>query len=187
MKFYLINYDVVQKAPKEFLDQFDGFINPGAGDSFPRSVEEFSNLECLHSLGLEKFYQFILKESFERDVPYLGICSGAQHLALYHKSYLMPVKGYSDGEKHDIKYLEGSLSHFQAMDKDQQDEALQSCKFPNITFVGDTAHHYAAKATKLSPDLEIGAVSEDDILMSYAHTNGIRYATQFHPEHYYGH
>ena len=29
------------------------------------------------------------------------------------------------------------------------------------------------------------ALSEDGVPMAYVHENGIRYATQFHPEHYY--
>ena len=31
----------------------------------------------------------------------------------------------------------------------------------------------------------LGAVSEDQVPMAYAHKNGIRYATQYHPEHHY--
>ena len=33
--------------------------------------------------------------------------------------------------------------------------------------------------------MELGAISEDGVPMAYAHKSGIRYATQFHPEHYY--
>jgi hypothetical protein len=38
---------------------------------------------------------------------------------------------------------------------------------------------------KLGQNLQLGAVSEDGVAMAYAHENGIRYATQYHPEHYY--
>jgi hypothetical protein len=62
---------------------------------------------------------------------------------------------------------------------------LNNCEFPEIAFKGDTAHHYAAVADKLGQGLQLGAVSEEGIAMSYAHENGLRYATQFHPEHYY--
>jgi anthranilate/para-aminobenzoate synthase component II len=112
------------------------------------------------------------------------MCAGAQHFAMYHGGTLAPLDGYNMGQ-HTVTYLEGTLPYFQVLTRAEQKKAIMECVLPKIKFKGDTAHHYAALPDKIGTGLQLGAVSEHGVPMSYAHTNGIRYATQFHPEHFY--
>lgn len=183
VKFYLVKEDILKKGGESFLKQFDGVINPGAEDSYPNS-DEFKKEDCPFNMDIENHYQNILDLSYKYNIPYLGICAGAQHFSMYHGGTLSPLVGYSSGQ-HQISYIEGTLAYFMASTKEQQKNAFNNCEFAKISFKSDTAHHYAAVATKLGNKIQLGAVSEGGVAMSYAHENGIRYATQFHPEHFY--
>ena len=182
--FHLITLEMMEKGGDKFINQFNGWINPGAGDTFPKGKAEFNKHDWKQPMLLEQTYQKALNKTYELKIPYLGMCAGAQNFALFHDGYVQPVKGYSQGE-HSVTYIKGTLSHYMAMTHEQQSKALQLCEFSEINFKGDTAHHFAAVNDKLGEGLQLGAVSEDDVAMSYAHENGLRYATQFHPEHYY--
>lgn len=183
VEFHLVNTDIVKKGGESFLKQYDGFINPGAGDSFPKTPE-FTKDDCSFSMPLELHYQHILEFSSKNNIPYLGMCAGAQHFALYNNAILNAVKGYNMGQ-HQVTYIKGSLAYFQALTKTQQNNLLDSCEFPDISFKGDTAHHYAADSNNLGNNINLGALSEDNIAMSYCSVNGISCATQYHPEHQY--
>lgn len=183
VKLYLVNNNMLEKGGEAFIRQFDAVINPGGGDSYP-TLHEFTKADCPFDMELERHYQNMLEISDQNNIPYLGICAGAQHFSMYHGGTLKPLKGYNKG-RHEIKYIEGTHSHFMALTKAQQSNLLKTCNFPEVVFQGDTAHNYAAVNEKLGNNLQLGAMSEDNIAMSYYHNNGIRYATQFHPEHYY--
>jgi gamma-glutamyl-gamma-aminobutyrate hydrolase PuuD len=181
---HLLTLNIATAWGDQLLTKFDGFINPGGMDSFPIDLQEFNNADCPHTLELEKTYQFIAKKTYELNIPYFGICSGSQHLALVHESFLQPVQGYQKTQ-HDVIYLPGTLSHFQLLNSAQQKEALMNCELSDITFKVDVFNSYAAIANKLGADLQLGALSFDGAAMAYAHHNGIRYGTQYHPEHSY--
>lgn len=183
VEFYLITKKMVEKGGDEFLRQFDVFINPGAADTYP-GLPCFNKDDCRFDMDLEKLYQLIAAKLEELQVPYFGICAGAQHLALYHNGSLIPIKGYKQGH-HQVKFIPGTWAHFLTLTKEQQKDALEHRIFPKVEIQGDTAHHFAANSDDLGI-LQLGAVSEDDVAMAYSDTSGIRYATQFHPEHYYG-
>ena len=168
---------------EELKQQYDGFINPGADDSFPK-IPDFSKNDCSFSMKLEEHYQYILEFTSENNIPYLGMCAGAQHFSLYNNGTLKAVKGYNQGQ-HQVTYIKGSLSYFMALTKEQQNKLLTECEFPEISFRGDTAHNYAADPNKLGDNIQLGAISEDGITMSYGYNNGMGYVTQFHPEHRY--
>jgi gamma-glutamyl-gamma-aminobutyrate hydrolase PuuD len=181
--FHLLTKEITDAGGDDLLKKFDAFINPGAADSYPQ-LKQFTKDDCPFEMQLEKQYQFILDKSFELNIPYLGMCAGAQHLSLYHNGTLAPLEDYDHGQ-HQVTFLEGSLSYFLTLTKTQQELALSSCELPKVSFKGDTAHHYAALADKLGDNMDLGAISEDGVAMAYNHYNGIRYATQFHPEHHY--
>ncbi len=181
--FYLVNDNLLKQGGEAFLKQFDGIINPGSGDTYPK-LDEFKKADCPFNMGLEKHYQNMLELSYKHDIPYLGMCAGAQHFSMYHEGSLAPLEGYGQGQ-HIINYIDGTLPYFMALTKEQQKNALNNCEFAKISFKGDTAHHYAAMVSKLGNGMQLGAISEDGVAMSYAYENGIRYATQFHPENYY--
>ncbi|RZI45986.1 hypothetical protein EDM53_04485 [Rickettsiales endosymbiont of Peranema trichophorum] len=184
VEFHLVTKKMIEEGGDSFLDQFSAWINPGGGDSYPSGMLEFSKSEWSPDISIEHMYQLMLEKTSQLYIPYLGICAGAQHFVLHHNGYLHPLKGYAGGQ-HTIIYKPGTLAHYQAMTKTQQLYALKTCEFPDIKFQGDTAHHFAAVPGKLGNNIQLGAISEDGISMSYAHTNGIAFATQFHPEHHY--
>lgn len=181
--FHLINREILEKAGDNFLIQFDGIINPGALDSFP-PLNEFNINDCPLNLSIEKLYKKTIEIAAHNKIPYLGICAGAQHLVLFQNGSLRPIKGYSVG-KHQITFLKPSISYFMSLTKNQQNLALELCKLPNIKYLGDTAHNYVATNNNLGFEIQLGAISEDNIPMAYSSANGINHATQFHPEHYY--
>ena len=184
VKFHLVTLEHIQKGGEDFIKQFDGWMNPGGGDDYPRDKQEFSKAEWKSEMILIETYQTALDKTLEYKIPYIGMCAGAQNLVLNHNGYLQPVKGYHGGS-HTISYLKGTLSHFMAMTKAEQKTALDQCEFSEIAFKGMTAHGYAGVVGKLGEGIELGAVSEGGVAMSYGHENGFRYATQFHPEEYY--
>ncbi|MGB4191275.1 MAG: gamma-glutamyl-gamma-aminobutyrate hydrolase family protein, partial [Rickettsiales bacterium] len=168
VKIYLVRSDTLEKGGEAFLKQFDAVINPGAGDTYPK-IDEFTKADCPFNMNLEKHYQNMLEFTHNHNIPYLGMCAGAQHFAMYHGGSLRPLKGYNKGQ-HQVKYIEGTYAHFMALTKAQQQEALQNCELPEIKFEGYTAHNYAAINEKLGNNMELGAVSEDNVAMSYAHS-----------------
>ncbi|KIE04981.1 hypothetical protein NF27_EY00770 [Candidatus Jidaibacter acanthamoeba] len=182
--FHLVTKEMLERGGDGFVNQFDGWINPGAGDSYPKHLNEFNISDWQPQYEIEETYQLALDKTSLYNIPYMGMCAGAQHFILYNKGYLSPLNDYNHG-RHEVSYLKGTLAHFQAMTSLEQQQALLSCEFPEIKFMGDTAHHFAGVLNKLGNDIELGAISEDEIPMSYAHINGLSYATQFHPEHYY--
>jgi len=183
IKFHLVTLEMLKKGGDAFIKQFDGWMNPGGGDDYPKKPE-FNINDWKTTMVLIDTYQEALRKTFEFKIPSMGMCAGAQNLALHHEGYIKPVKGYVGGN-HKILYLERTLPHFMAMTKEQQKTALEKCEFPEIIFKGDTAHSYAAVTYKLGNGLQLGAISEDGVAMSFAHENGLSYATQFHPEHHY--
>lgn len=180
IEFYLINSEILTKLGREFLKNFDAVINPGAFDSFPKDLEEFSLNDIIFKLDIEKHYQNMLDISYNFNIPYLGICAGAQHLVLYHQGKLRKVENYNQGKKN-ISILENSLAHFMILSKVEQ---LNST-FLKINFLGEVAHHFAGDILNLGSELKLGGISVDNIAMIFYHYNGIRWGIQFHPENCY--
>ena len=166
--FHLVTLEMIQRGGDKFITQFNGWINPGAGDSFPGGKAEFTLKDTPLTMIIEQTYQKVLEKTFEFNIPYLGMCAGAQHFALHHEGTLYPLEGYGQGHHH-IHYLKGTLPYFMTLTKTQQQAALKSCEFPEVMVKGDTAHHYAAVTYKLGEDIQLGAISEDGVAMSYGH------------------
>ncbi|MDG1437173.1 MAG: gamma-glutamyl-gamma-aminobutyrate hydrolase family protein [Rickettsiaceae bacterium] len=177
--FHLITLEMLQNQDKDFLSKFDGFINPGAGDLYPKHAFKLNELSSNDQTS--NLYQKIINASEEHNIPLIGMCAGAQQLSLNKGGTIEPIKGYSSG-KHDVSYIKGTIPYYMALTSQQQKELLEEGIFPEIQFKGDTAHHFAAQAGNIG-ELELGAVSEDGVPISFSTL--IQFATQFHPEHYY--
>ncbi len=183
--FHLVTLEMLEARGEGFLRLFDGVVNPGAGDSYPKLLPEFSASDCSFSMPIERLYQLIYTIADLHNIPTLAACAGAQHLVLHDHGRLTPLKGYNSGT-HEIAFLPGTMAHFMALTPYQQASLLSDGVVPEIVIRGDTAHNYAACKGKIGNNLTLGAVSEDGVPMAYSHSNGLRHATQFHPEHYYG-
>jgi gamma-glutamyl-gamma-aminobutyrate hydrolase PuuD len=179
--FYLVKDEMLTKGGDEFLKQFDAIISPGAGDSFPSDMPEFTKQDTPMIMDLERHYQNMLDKSYQLDIPYLGICAGAQHFSMYHGGSIKPVRDYAGEKKHQITFIKGTLAHFMSLTKDQQLDLLETCSIPDVTVHGDTAHHYAAVNDKLGLGLELGAVSEENYPLHYHKTNAIYIQLSFNP------
>jgi gamma-glutamyl-gamma-aminobutyrate hydrolase PuuD len=180
VEFYLVKPEVFTKDDYAIVNSFHGWINPGAGDSYPKGKTEFDLSDYKPAYPIEEYYQSVLQKTSELGIPYLGICAGSQHLALYHQGILKPVEGYDKGQQ-SITFLKGSLIHFFSLTKEQQAEALKTKVLPEVSFMADTAHHYAAVT---GSNMQLGAVSEHGIYMGYSRGE-TRFGYQFHPEHAY--
>jgi anthranilate/para-aminobenzoate synthase component II len=180
VQFHLVSQQLIDLYGPTLLEQFDGIINPGGADGYPRDVEKFTNKECKHELSIEQLYQTVATHTEMLNLPYLGMCAGAQHLALYHGSTLGPLS--SSGAAR-IDFIPGTLPYFKTLTGTQQQALLQSCDMPEISYLADTAHHYGAYPNHMGPELELGAMLDGRIAMAYSHQNGLFAATQFHPEH----
>ncbi len=183
VEFHMVSKPILDQGGDVFIRQFDGWINPGGGDSYPK-LPEFKKADWPQSLDTEVIYQFMLNKTHEFGMPYLGMCAGAQNFALFHDGYLYPLKGYNHGQ-HTVTFIDGTLGHYNSMSASEKKQALKTCEFPKIEYKGDTAHNFAAVSGKLGNGIQLGAISEDGVPMCFAHENGIRFATQYHPEHHY--
>jgi ankyrin repeat protein/gamma-glutamyl-gamma-aminobutyrate hydrolase PuuD len=170
-------------ANEEFVSQFSGFINPGAADSFPRNQEfQLKDLDKAKMLEKEHLYQAVLEISNKYHIPYLGICSGSQHLILNHEGYLNLAPGYTGG-KHQAQFIYGTLPYFLALDETEQDLAINECIMPEVTFPISTAHNFAGVNEKLG-SVKLGATSEEGVVEAFSY-GGYQLGFQFHPENYY--
>ena len=182
--FYLPISDKIAQN-EGFMSKLSGLINPGAGDTFPKNKDSFTlqDLNPEKMLEKEKTYQKVINYSNSYHIPYLGICSGSQHLILNHDGALKPVKGYVGGN-HIAEIKSGSPIHYMMLSKEEQVEAVEKCSFPEISFQVYTAHHYAGANWKLGNTINLGGVSEEGVVQSFSY--GLwQFGTQFHPEKYF--
>ncbi|MFI4983843.1 MAG: hypothetical protein ACHP6I_01445 [Rickettsiales bacterium] len=181
--FYLVNMQAVEATNDAIFSKFDAWLNPGAGDSYPKDENGFNLDAWTPSQDIEKMHFKALEQTDNLHIPYLGICAGAQHLSLYHGSNVKPVN--LSASSRDIILKLGSLPHFMTLSSAEQKQALTSCVNNVPKFKGDTAHSFALDENNVAASINVGAVSETAIPMFYSHENGIRFGKQFHAEHYY--
>jgi gamma-glutamyl-gamma-aminobutyrate hydrolase PuuD len=164
----------------ERLEYFSGIILPGASDSYPKHLHEFSKNEMPATEKIEQFYQSLLPRLDALGIPTLGICAGAQHLNLHRDGLVGPVKDSSD-EDAPITMIAGTIPYFMALSPEEKAALLDDCIQPEVSFSGHRAHGYAAKEHGMGRGLRLGARSKLGTTMAYA--DGLsKIAFQFHPE-----
>jgi gamma-glutamyl-gamma-aminobutyrate hydrolase PuuD len=171
---------------EKFLSIFSGFVNPGAVDSYPQNMREFSltDMDPESMLDLEKSYQKIIKHAIQNDKPYIGFCAGNQHLALYKGGKLKPVQGYGSDD-HKAHFETGSIPYFYALTAPEQHALVKNCIMPNVIAHNiHTAHSYAVVNDVKGTGLQIGALSEEGVVQSIA-VSIKQIGFQFHPEDHY--
>lgn len=125
----------------------------------------------------EKLYQAVLNVLNEFGTPYLGICSGAQHLIL-NKGGKLDVVDNKYEHDHRVTFIKGTFTHFAALTKAEQNEALEKCVFPVYR-----SHKYSGVQEQLG-DVKLGAVSKEGVVQAVASKTG-QLGVQFHPEKSY--
>ncbi|OAI51015.1 hypothetical protein AYO37_00555 [Opitutia bacterium SCGC AG-212-L18] len=173
-------------ADDAIMIRFSGFINPGAGDSYPR-LPTFSikDIDENRMDDHEKLYQQVISFAKKHDIPYLGICLGSQYLVLNSEGYLQPVKGH--GNTIAVHFEKGSIPHFMTLLPQEKAKALQECLLNDITAQNaDVTHDFAAVKNQLGNNIKLGALSGKDENVPEAVSHGHnQIGVQFHPERGY--
>ncbi len=71
--FYLVTPQVIDQLGIDVFSTFDGWINPGAGDSYPKDKEEFSKIDWEPKIDTEYIYQNVLGNATIYGLPTLGM------------------------------------------------------------------------------------------------------------------
>ncbi|AIL65780.1 hypothetical protein NOVO_07185 [Rickettsiales bacterium Ac37b] len=176
---------------EKFLSNLDGFINPGALDSFPTD-RPFTLKDLDHDtmFPLEYLYQDILSIVTKYDIPYLGICSGSQHLILHHGGTLGKVEGYTVNREseyiapHIAHFIPGTVSYFFTLSEEERFNMLDQCIFPEVSFPIYTSHNFSAVEHNLGGEVKVGAHSETGVIEAFS-VGMNQIGIQFHLEYYY--
>lgn len=166
---------------ESIMQHFSGFINPGAGDSYPNHGEPFvlADMEEEKKMYHEKVYQQVITMAKKYDIPYLGLCAGSQHLVLNSQGSLK--RGFHMGMT-TVTFTTGTIPHFLLLTEEEKSEALSQCKLENIQlFDARAMHGYAGDIKNLGEGIKLAAISETGIPESYS-LGANKIGSQFHPE-----
>lgn len=158
-KFYDIDKVLINNCIPYFIEYFDAFINPGDGDSFPRNHIPFTINQMNHQEIHTATYQAVARLTYENNIPYLGICAGQQHLALYHNNSLFKTYSIQHGDRVYIRMA--SLTHYMMMSAHEQ-RHIDHCQFtPVILERPYRNHHYFVAPILQDTGLDIDGLSND--------------------------
>lgn len=178
---YHIDISLEIAQDEEMMQYFSGLVNPGASDTYPKHGKPFkiNEMQKEKLLYNEKVYQQIVAMAKKYDIPYLGICAGAQHLLLKNDGYLQEV-GY-DGEV-EIKLFPGTIPHFFFLNEHEKADILSSCKYENIVLEDAwVSHSFSGHIKNLGDEIKLGGVSIDDVPEAFS-LGANKIGLQFHPE-----
>lgn len=183
---YHIEISLEIAQDEDIMQHISGFINPGAGDSYPEHEEPFvlTDMTEENKVYHEKVYQQVITMAKKFDIPYLGLCAGAQHLVLNSNGALK--RGGQTDQNTKIIFNKGTIPHFLLLTEKEKEEALSFCNLENIEFSGAYAwHYYAGMKDNLGEDVKLAAVTDTDIPEAFS-LGANKIGSQFHPEmHYY--
>lgn len=167
----LITYVTPELIKAVGINHFQGLILAGGAANYPETpLGSTFNLKTLRAhnyrpLPNEGAYQIVLNLAKQAQIPTLAICLGAQQAALY---------------------LGASLIRVSEIQKNCSIEIIKNTIFANIiqtreSFNGYRRHRFAIQANTLPPEAEIGAFTEDGLIMAFTLAPWL-FAVQFHPE-----
>lgn len=181
---FIVNVSLEVAHDEEIMQHFSGFINPGNGDTYPSHGEPFTIEELdPDTMGyFEKVYQQIITIAKKYDIPYLGICAGAQHLVLNSQGSL---KQGGHGGDTKVSFYPGIIPHFLLLNQEEKAQALSQCKLNKIEFSDAyTEHRFAAYIDDLGLGIKLAAIAPDGIPEAYS-LGANKIGSQFHPENRY--
>lgn len=112
---------------------------------------------------------FDILDTYKSSKPILGVCLGHQTIGEYFGGKLINLSAVFHGQQKTINIL-------------KQEDLL--FKDINLTTVVGLYHSWAIAPDSLPSDIEITAVSSDDIIMAISHKMYNIKGIQFHPESY---
>ena len=184
---YIVNISLEIGQDEEIMKCISGFINPGAGDSFPRDEKPFALAEMDEGRREyhEKVYQQVITMAKKLGIPYLGICAGSQHLVLNSGGYL---KRGGHGGAMEVQFSAGTIPHYLLLTQEEKARALGSCDVEDLQ-INDahTAHGYSGYRENLGEGVQLGAVSRGwwKSEVEAISLGADKIGTQFHPEKHY--
>jgi gamma-glutamyl-gamma-aminobutyrate hydrolase PuuD len=173
---------IVNECIFEFIDpiHFDGFIIPGASDTYPKANKKFIDWASMHEpLPDEILYQKAYEIAERYQIPTFGICAGAQHLTLYRKGTVTKaVEGMEQLTLNPFTWM-----HYMALSPESQKELLATCKAEAIVTDVARRHEYMPSINDLGEGVEL-AGTEDGVPLAFSRSFW-NLATQYHPEFQY--
>ncbi|CAM3549127.1 glutamine amidotransferase-related protein [Parendozoicomonas haliclonae] len=187
-KFLLVslNHDVFME--ERIRSRFDGFIFPGADDTFfynkqgPFKPFQWQDMNVQKVADEELMYQLLFGYIMEKGIPALGTCAGIQHLALKQGGRVSLMANSIEGNKK-VTLVPGTLNHFFGLTSTQQSDALNACRLSPVTFSTTLMHSYIVDEPGL--DVTVGSylAGSDRPLIMGASYGGHIATYQFHPEY----
>lgn len=181
---YHVELSLAIAQDDDIMQYFSGYINPGAANSYPHHKKPFilDEMPIERRMYHEKVYQQILTMAKKYDIPYLGICAGAQHLILNSKGSLK--KGGHKGLIN-VDLIPGTIPHFLFLTGEERTEALSTCILNPIELTDAyTAHQYAGYIENLGAGIKLAALSKTGIPEAF-NLGADKIGVQFHPEMLY--
>ncbi|GEM_PF-1587481 len=161
------------------VDAFSGLIFPGANDNYPRGLSEFTLADMPENSRTETevTYQYVYEQAQLVGVPTLGICAGAQHLALHREAALTPNKTHN----RDVSLIPFRVPHFLSLTIQERKALLEHCEAPQLMVDVFRAHSYSAVTESLQEQgFELGVEDGETPLAFYQDFDTL--GIQFHPE-----
>jgi putative glutamine amidotransferase len=149
---------------EQILPLCDGFLVTGGWDIDPKYFNETNNGESKGcDPSLDELDRMVVEYAASHSKPMLGVCRGHQAINVFLGGSLHQDIGQShSGVHHHVHSLPNRLLDFPPM------------------FETNSWHHQAVKKT--APDLEVVAVSDDNMVEAFIHAYLPIIGIQWHPE-----
>lgn len=167
---------LLTKDNLQMFSQIDGLIISGGDDVNPSYYHQLKHYKTSFDHRVDDLDFECIRLALEHKIPILGICRGIQVINVYFNGTLIQ----------DLPSLKNSHLHktdeyivFNTHDVIIKPDCFLSQIFP-LKYFCNTAHHQAID--KLGDNLEICALSKDNIIEAIKHQSLPIYGIQWHPE-----
>ena len=178
---YIVPFNEDPEVTKAQVEQLDGLILSGGHDVSP----EFYNQEPQQQLGeiwpeRDKFDFALIAAAEEKGIPILGICRGAQILAVYHGGNL--YQDLSLYPKEVLKHEQGHTPTLKSHSVMIQDGSIFQKIFQTNEMMVNSFHHQLIGT--LPEFLQAEVHAKDSVIEGFVNTKypNLEIAIQWHPE-----
>lgn len=162
--------------PANYINYLDALILTGGGDVDPLLWNGPSAYSHGVSRERDEFEVGLLEAAFEKQIPVLGICRGAQLLNVALGGSLEPNLPWDEGDRHCLR----------SSDRNERRHTVEFAsksilsKVYESTIEVNSFHHQAVK--NIGVGLKSTGWSPDGTIESVEHENGRVVGVQWHPE-----